>query len=158
DEWDWPEPGPALRDVWVRVKHRPYLDADLLTSLFLEIVGLRWARKLEGLLPWQHLRQGKEPFFRPEPPGSPTAELGPDRLRQQAARFLSSLPAARGRNATYNAYTLLDLLLTVEREVRFARALHPDRPLYVSQADLRDFYPSLSHELILEVLARLGVP
>src|SRR4051795_7081325 len=30
--------------------------------------------------------------------------------------------------------------------------------LYVVEIDLRDFYSSLSHELILEVLRRLGVP
>src|SRR5262245_64234164 len=49
------------------------------------------------------------------------------------------------------------MFLTVEKEVRLAHALHPDRPLYVVQADLRDFYPSLSHDLVLEVLKWLGV-
>ncbi len=158
DEWDWPEPGPALRAVWVRVKHRPYLDEDLLTALFLEIVGLRWARKFEELLCWKDLREGREPFFRPEPAGSLTAEIAAERLRQQAERFLASLPTAQDPHANYNAYTLLDLLLTVEKEIRFAQAAYPDRPLFVAQADLRDYYPSLSHELILEVLRRLGVP
>jgi hypothetical protein len=158
DEWAWPEPGPALRAVWVRVKHRPYLDEDLLTALFLELVGVRWARKLETLLPWQHLRAGKEPFFRTEPAGSLMADIDPERMRQQGERFRATLPAAHGRNASYNGYALLDLLLALEREIRLARALHPDQPLYVVQADLRDFYPSLSHDLILEVLRQLGVP
>jgi hypothetical protein len=157
DEWDWPEPGPTLRAVWVRVKHRPYLDEDLLTALFLELIGKRWARRLKSLLPWEHLRRGKEPFFPAEPATSLTAEIAPERLRQQAERFLATLPGTR-RNADYNGYALLDLLLTLEREIRFARAAYPDRPLFVVQADLRDYYPSLGHELILEVLGRLGVP
>jgi hypothetical protein len=158
DEWDWSEPGPTLRAVWVRVKHRPYLNEDLLTALFLELVGQRWACKLETLLTWQQLREGKERFFRPELATAITAEIAQERLRQQAQRFLAGLPARDGRNSNYNGYALLDLLLTVEKEIRFAQAAYPDRPLYVVQADLRDYYPSLSHELILEVLRQLGVP
>jgi hypothetical protein len=160
DEWDWPEEPPDLRAAWVRVKYRPYLDDDLITALFLQLVGLRWADKLKPLLVWQNLRAGKERLFRPEPRTAPTAEIAGARLRQQADRFLASLPGDAGGDggAGYNAYALLDLFLGVEREVRFARALNPDRPLFVVQADLRDYYPSLSHELVLEVLRHLGVP
>ncbi|HYT91646.1 MAG TPA: reverse transcriptase domain-containing protein [Gemmataceae bacterium] len=158
DEWDWPDEVPSLRAVWVRVKHRPYLDADLITSLFLEIVGLRWAQKLKPLLAWATLYEDKVRFFRPEPPDSLTAEIAEERLREQAARFLATMPTGGRASPNYNGYALLDLLLTVEREMRFARAAHPETPLYVVQADLRDYYPSLSHELILEVLGHLGVP
>jgi hypothetical protein len=159
DEWEWPGGGPPLRPVWVHVKQRPYLDEDLLTALFLQLVGQRWVDEFKGILPWSNLQEGKERFFRPEPPTSLTAWIAEERLHLQGQRFLAALPRYRPHGkANYNAYALLDLIITVEREVRFARAACPDRPLYVVQADLRDYYPSLSHELVLEVLRQLGVP
>jgi hypothetical protein len=159
DEWDWPRNGVPLHAVWVRVKYRPYLQEDLITALFLELVGRRWADKLRPLLVWKNLRQGTERFFPAEPAAAMTSEIAEARLVQQEGRFLGALPnrSNQREGAGYHAYALLDLLLTVEREIRFARAAYPDKPLYIVQADLRDYYPSLSHELILQVLQRLGV-
>ena len=34
-------------------------------------------------------------------------------------------------------------------EVRLHRALSPNRPLFVIQTDVRDFYPSVPHPLLL---------
>lgn len=45
----------------------------------------------------------------------------------------------------------------VNAEVRLARAVFPDRPLYVIKADLRDFYARIPHDAILTILERLGV-
>jgi hypothetical protein len=160
DEWEWPSQGVPLHAVWVHVKYRPYLQEDFITALFLELIGRRWAEMLQPLLVWKNLREGKERFFRREPAASMTSEIAEDRLQQQAKRLLASLSnrGRQGEDGGYSAYALLDLLLTVEQEIRFARAAYPDRPLYVVQADLREYYPSLSHELILEVLRQLGVP
>jgi hypothetical protein len=163
DEWAWPADGLPLRAVWARVKHRPYLDEDLITALFLQFVGLRWGAKLKEHLLWQALKRGKEPLFPTDPSASPEAALIQDRLQAQWARFMPTVttygeaPLQRAENG-YGPDALLLMLDAVEREIRFARAATPERPLFVVQFDLRDFYPSLSHELILRVLERLGVP
>src|SRR5690606_4254389 len=43
-------------------------------------------------------------------------------------------------------------------EVQLARAAYPDRPLYLVKLDLRDYYPSIPHDVVLDILRRLGVP
>jgi hypothetical protein len=43
-------------------------------------------------------------------------------------------------------------------EMRLARAAFPDRPLHVVKIDLKDFYPSIPHDVLLAVLEKLGVP
>jgi hypothetical protein len=50
DEWDWPAEGVPMRIVWVRVKQRPYLDEDLVTAVFLQVIGLRWGNGLHPVL------------------------------------------------------------------------------------------------------------
>jgi hypothetical protein len=47
--------------------------------------------------------------------------------------------------------------LQINAELRLAQAAFPDRPLYVLRADLKDYYPALSHEFLLEILARFGL-
>jgi hypothetical protein len=49
-------------------------------------------------------------------------------------------------------------LMFVNAEIRLARAAFPDQPFYVIKADLRDFYPSLSHGVLLALLERLQFP
>lgn len=48
-------------------------------------------------------------------------------------------------------------LLLVNAEMRLARAAFPDHPLFVAKCDLRDYYASLDHAVLLTILARLGV-
>ncbi|QJX00407.1 reverse transcriptase domain-containing protein [Frigoriglobus tundricola] len=161
DEWDWPAEGVPMRGVWVRVKLRPYLDEDLVTAVFLQVIGSRWGSGLHPILRWDALQDGREPLFRREPIDSPTAGLAAERFRAQAERLFAALPSEGGGGALETGYAgvgQMDLLSCVEREVRFARAAFPDRPCYVAQADLRDFYPSLPHALVLDVLGHLGVP
>jgi hypothetical protein len=48
-------------------------------------------------------------------------------------------------------------LTLINAEITLARAAFPDRPLYVTKVDLRSYYPSLPHEVILNLLARFGL-
>lgn len=49
-------------------------------------------------------------------------------------------------------------ILLVHAEVQLARAAYPDRPLYVVKVDLKDYYTSIPHDVMLSILRRLGVP
>ena len=48
-------------------------------------------------------------------------------------------------------------LRLVHAEVSLGRAAFADKPLYVIKLDLRNFYPSIPHDIILAALTRLGV-
>jgi hypothetical protein len=43
-------------------------------------------------------------------------------------------------------------------EIQLARAPFPDRPLHVVKIDLKDFYASIPHDVLLTVLETVGVP
>ena len=48
-------------------------------------------------------------------------------------------------------------LAFIHAEIALARAAHPDRPLYVVKVDLKDYYPTLPHDLLLSILSRFGL-
>jgi hypothetical protein len=159
DSWDWPADGVPMRSVWVRVKQRPYLDEDLVTAVFLQVLGMRWGTGLHRFLQWEALQEGREPLFRPEPIDSPYSEIADDRLREQSKRFLAALPSDEGGGTLESGYAgvgQMELLTHVEREVQFVRAVYPEQTCYVTQADLRDFYPALPHAVALDALKQIG--
>jgi hypothetical protein len=45
----------------------------------------------------------------------------------------------------------------VNAEIKLARAAFPDRPLCLVKLDLRDYYSSIPHDLVLTVLGNLGI-
>jgi len=47
-------------------------------------------------------------------------------------------------------------LAFIYAEIELARAAHPDRPLFVVKVDLKDYYPTLPHDLLLSILSRLA--
>jgi hypothetical protein len=48
-------------------------------------------------------------------------------------------------------------LLLLHAEVQLARAAFPGRPFYLLKIDLKDFYPTLPHALLLRILSRFGL-
>jgi Reverse transcriptase (RNA-dependent DNA polymerase) len=48
-------------------------------------------------------------------------------------------------------------LALVNAEIELAQAAFPGTPLYVVKLDLKDYYPSLSHTLLLAILERFGL-
>lgn len=48
-------------------------------------------------------------------------------------------------------------LTLINAEIELGRAAFPETPLYILKADIKDFYPRLSHELILRMLTRFGL-
>ncbi len=73
--------------------------------------------------------------------------------REQLRKFSGKAGYEHGR-----AISGLELaLMFVNAEIQLARAALPERPVYVIKIDLKDFYPSLPHDLLLTILHRYGL-
>lgn len=57
----------------------------------------------------------------------------------------------------YDHDMFFPVVALVNAEIKLARAAFPDRPLYLVKLDLRDYYPSIPHDLLLTILGTLGV-
>ena len=79
------------------------------------------------------------------------AELKAD--YQNLERFGSYSSTARPEKLTPMEQTILQ----VNAEVRLNQAAFPGQPLYILKADLKNYYPGLSHELVLDLLQRFGL-
>lgn len=63
-----------------------------------------------------------------------------------------------GRGGYYGAYEGNRMVSLVHAEVRTLRAAFPDQPLFVAKLDVRDYFASIPHELLLAMVRRLGLP
>ncbi len=70
------------------------------------------------------------------------------------------LQAASTTLGGYEAHSSIDGMKTtlqfINAEIQLARTAFPETPLYVLKLDVKDFYPSLSHDLLLAILERYG--
>ncbi|MCI0463168.1 MAG: hypothetical protein L0Z62_39990 [Gemmataceae bacterium] len=173
--WNWPQEGFALRPLWSRTKWRPYLDEDLLTQLFQGVVGYRWGVTLRQTFS-RHINQSgpKAPF--PRLLGVPSESyydpLTHEICSEHYKLFLPMIPQSLtnlSERDSYGGYesrsltpdstdTFQELLLFLNAQIRTARAAAPDRPLYIVQCDLRDYYLRVPHEVIACLIDELGFP
>lgn len=172
--WDYPEDDVALDVVWTRNRFRARPSMGFLTALFVHRIGeilakaigpltgrkranhlLRLARLEELSAPQvvldaerRHLEKAFDPFGR----------LGAD---DRAAKT----PIGRSRlehlhlstESTYD-YAQTDIakgFAWVDTEIAWARAR--GLPVYVLKTDLADYFPSVSHALVRELLLWVGV-
>jgi hypothetical protein len=91
-------------------------------------------------------------------PADPAAdELDSDSVAGQRAAAVRGLRRFPTRDVGAN-YEGINLAVRLSHaEVQLAREAFPDWPLYVLKADLRDFYPSIPHDVLLYLLRRLGM-
>jgi hypothetical protein len=170
DDWDWPAEGIELRPLWTRTKWRPYLDEDLVTILFLQLIGLRWGMKLKLAFLYGLARE----LFPRSDGYSDEAMIAGTQHKRADGLFLPMVPvslsqwyqsggyggyARRGQGPTRDQPDALENLLSiVVAEVRFLRAWRPDDPVCVVQTDLRDFYLRIPHPVLLTLAEQLGMP
>lgn len=177
DEWDWPERGISL---WLEEEHgktRISLDEGLLDALLLAHVGSAW---LSAFLPWRdqvgRISSDESPhlFRLPPPPVLPDAP-NTDELRRfhhdSVRRLLDERlvqqnhALAQGLNDLDNSYTPRtltqwstqdQLLNSVHSHLTACHAHDPAQEQWVLQFDLKDFFPSIDHTVLLDCLQQLG--
>src|SRR5579859_6044620 len=233
EEWQWARHGISTHIAQRNQKWRLFLDEDLPTTCFLEVLGLRWqqlfkqffaainakaAEQIRQSFPHENVvaSQAMHSFQQSFPQ---TPSLNQEALQQMfrawsgathrlasswfasaleqpeevdiwgqeqerrifslenprlirytsitaiRARYKQSLReiqrAASGygmhqRQQTPNAMSTT--LLLINAEIMLARAAFADQPLYILKVDLKDYYPSISHELIVTLLQHCGIP
>ncbi len=94
-----------------------------------------------------------------EPPAAGEDESDPGSVRARRREQLLELRGFRVGGGYGDGYGGENLALQfLHADVRLTRAAFPDRPLYVVKTDLKDFYPSIPHDVLLTVLEKVGVP
>jgi hypothetical protein len=172
-EWDWPAEGVELRPLWTRNKWRPYLDEDLLTILFLQLIGLRWGMHLKGVVRGQSRDVRSGPFKVEEGIPEHALQVETRRLDRAGSLFLPHVPATLREWVKSGGYgesgygggggreepdALERLLAMLAGEVKFHGDAHPGQPLFVVQTDLRNFYSTIPHPVLAALFDRLGFP
>jgi hypothetical protein len=158
ETWRWPEAGVPVRVVRAEDKLRHYLDDDLLSVLFVELVAERWVQPIYLALR-EHVWSA---FDVPAP--------WPQHFREVLDRDARTTSFAIPLDWTTgsSSYTRADAVLD-ERDAigRWFTALHQrihalhaldGRPVHVLVTDVTAFGPSLSHALIDRALERIGLP
>jgi hypothetical protein len=168
--WNWPEKG-----VYVDVRrsiagrYRAFLDEDIITALFLQYIGVRFAVHLKSELIKMY-NIGDRPVSLRRGSGPPSQGPGIDTLRHTTHwnNLLSVLPDSQQAQANF-AYeynegsentavniknSLIHLLAT---EAQLHKLIKPDQPFTVVRTDMEWFGPSIEHESIKIVLEFLGV-
>ncbi|KAG2175275.1 hypothetical protein INT44_007763 [Umbelopsis vinacea] len=165
--WNWPEKG-----VYVDVRrsmagrYRAFLDEDIITALFLQYIGARFAAHIKGELSKMYsIDDGPISSRRAPRQGS-----GIESLRQTTheTNLLSVLPDSLdsqsdfayeynegSNNTAVNIKNSLIHLLATEAQLH--KVIKPDQPFTVVRTDMEWFGPSIEHESIKIVLQFLGV-
>lgn len=153
EDWAWTSTGLPAQAFWTRQKWRLFIQDELPTACLLEIIGNRW----QNLFNWNISKKTAKNH-------NPLTSRGQERgsiLDQRASilQKLRDLNQLNGySNEEYQTISIMETaLMLIHAEIQIARAAFPKQPLYVVKIDLKDFYPSLSHEVLLTTLARFGV-
>jgi len=63
-----------------------------------------------------------------------------------------------GAGGYYDGYRANRMLGLVNAEMRTLRAAYPDRPLFIVKLDIRDYFASIPHRVLIRMLQGLGLP
>ena len=78
--------------------------------------------------------------------------------RQELRRELGRVSSTQGYGQPGESSAIDSVLGLVHAEVALARAAWPDQPVWVVKLDVEDFFPSIHHRHVLDLLAACGVP
>jgi hypothetical protein len=93
-------------------------------------------------------------------PAMDIEEMAPRSIREKRREQLTSLQRFRvGSGYEDDEYgNQTTTLQLIHAEIQLARAAFPEQPLHVVKIDLKDFYASIPHDVLMTVLAKVGVP
>ena len=77
--------------------------------------------------------------------------------RLQLKSDLYDLSTLSGYDALHAASSMEKALMLINAEIELARTAPSPTPLHVLKLDFRDFYPSLSHQVLLDILEQYGL-
>ncbi len=174
DDWYWPEEGIQPTSVWKNQKWRPYLNESLMQLLFVQLIGLRWGMKLkESSREIFNPRWGRSSFFWKDEWKKLThyqSSILSERNHRAGDFFLPMIPRTltewagrdtgygRGRQPLNQPTHLEKLLVALDAEIRFHQAAYPSKPLHIVQADIRDYYLRIPHDVLKVLVDQLGFP
>ena len=101
--------------------------------------------------PEQQTSATLERYLRLPEPGSIVEQ------RLQLKSDLSDLSTLSGYDALRAAGSMERALILIHAEIELARSAPSPTPLHVLKLDLKDFYPSLSHQVLLDILEHYGL-
>ena len=174
--WDWPMSGVVVRPVWTRTRFRLRPSLDYVTATLVEAVGDGLSRvlrevsgraRLERLLRFRRLEILKAPQIILENDrrlldetvdgfgwlGSDT--IGEEDSVRQQRLAVRSLSADTSTGYGYDGSDIGTAFSWIRAEIDLRRA-HGE-PVFVLKTDLTDFYPSVSHALVHDLLVWLDV-
>lgn len=148
DRLERPKGGHPVRSLWAKNKRRIYLDEELLSAIFLEIVGRRWASELQDQLRQRSIADDR---FDPTSSDAHASDMF----------FLASVgELAEAYMASDNAVEAPEqielLVASVYKRITWERFAAPGAPIHVLRADLQQFGPSVPHRAALCMLEHLG--
>lgn len=171
DTWDWPAEGAPLAPVWTRNRFRLRPRLDCVTACMVESIGDALAGAIEAVSGRARL-QRRERLARLRELDAPDVIVqNEERLLAETADPFGWGPDELGAPATVRRLRLAARQLTPDagydyEGVEIGRAFawaEAERALaeargearYVLKTDVADFYPSVSHELVRELLVWL---
>lgn len=160
EQWAWPAEGVPVRSFWDGARYRAYLDQDLMTALFLGILGDRWSMTTQHALSMTLFHQDEGIFH-----ANAKKEAFAHWLSGRARHYWGQILSSGGASHYVRADEVFDGPSSIEElAADVASALHalgleqPGRPFVVVRADLEAFGPSFRHAAGIRLLERLGVP
>ena len=168
EDWKWSEEGVGLNVLWTKHKWRPYLSTNLLESLLLEIIGMRFGRAFRRNL-WTIDFWGKEPDFNhlkywyKQLRAEITFKEFPLHIDFSQITFQDSYSGYDGDvvSLVSNEDTYFKLFQGLNAELKVLEARKEDlkeiKSPYVIQTDLKNYFLTLPHQTLLVVLEELGI-
>lgn len=199
DEWQRPQEGVPARAHWALSKWRLFIDDDLPTACFLELLGQRWNTIFEQFFLYEREARLKQ-FSKHQHsndnawyvrkmmdkinPGLRTSSLSEVDIWQPETNSQKHTINLVDENWDYGSIfeqriqlksTLYEIeqmsrydsleshsgmeiaLMVTNAEIHLAQAAPTPTPLHILKIDLQNFYASLSHQMLLDVLESYGL-
>jgi hypothetical protein len=166
EQWDWSKEGVTLNCLWTKHKWRPYNNGDLLHTLFLEVVGMRWGMAIRKILLttdfWgEAVYYPKLGYLRKMVTDGLLLKEFPAYLDYESIRFGDAYEGYDNTNLIVNTEdTFFNLFQGLNAEIKTAQLQQTQdkaKGLYLLHTDLKDYFLTLPHSLLTTFLEELGV-